>query len=212
MRPSLSPANSIAWGARVGKALAYWLALAPERRDVSHALQALKLARVELAATRLAAKTVKDSWFLEHGLTVADWKREADLCAAELAAAQRGLQALERVGSRVLVDKLPPYLARAVLPFESAADRKATTDPTRNVITPLIAWPHRLRIVLDEEAQARADNDVKRFAQDAIDTAREAAQAAAPALGTGAIIAIAACGGLVLFVGVAAIAVAASRS
>lgn len=188
------------------KALTYWLDLPKAQQDVGHAIQAVKLARVELAATRLAAKTVKDSWFITHGTTIADWRREADLAAAELGHAQRGLESIALVNRKLPAAQLPDIWRRAVM--MAGIDRAAATQAGKLATLPLIVWPSQLRAVLDAETQARADNSVQRFAQDAIEQAQEMAKAAAPQLHTGAVIAIASVGALVLVGGVIAIAYA----
>lgn len=174
------------------RALAWWLGLSADARTVGNAVQACKLARIELAAARLAAKGVKDSWFLTHGTSVAQWRATAERCAAELGAAQRGLEAIAITSKAMPASSLPTYLRRAVelVPDD---DRKGMADPSHLVSVPLIAWPSMLRAELDAEGQARAQQSWQALVKDIKDEAAARAAELAPAA-SGALIV----GGLVL--------------
>lgn len=187
------------------RALAWWLALPQEQRDVKRAIQAVKLARVELTAARMAAKSVKDSWFLTHGTSVTAWRATAQRCADELGAAQRGLEAIATTGASLKASQLPAYLRRAVelVPDD---DRKGLADPSHLVTVPLIAWPSSLRSELDAEGQARAQQDWKALINDIRESAAERAAELAPQASSAAIIAGLVLGGVAvtaLAVGVA---------
>lgn len=185
------------------RAQRWWDATSPESRTVATMREAVKMARVELVYLLQRAKHLKDAYLLDHGIKRSDLIAEIKLASEELRWCETRLAL---VPQSIAVSSLPWTLTRAVELETDPAHRKAQTDASRSVTTPLIDWPGRILTVLGTEEQEREQQTWAKLAED---VAKEAAELAPTSTNAG-MIALIAAGGVIAVLGVVGVAVALS--